>query len=95
MSSGYKSIADIAPGSRWVAADGGHYGYVVVGPSPDPVSEDVIVLGFRDRTATDPSCHEGDVFDSDPRSINYFKLQYRYYELANGYDDTSDKDWCG
>lgn len=92
MSSGYKSIADIAPGSRWVAADGGHYGYVVVGLSPDPTSEDVIVLGFRDRTATDPSCLGDTVFDSDPRSINYFKLQYRYYELADGYGDVNNED---
>ena len=27
MSSGYKSIACITPGSRWIAADGGHYGW--------------------------------------------------------------------
>ena len=92
MSSGYKSIVDITPGSRWVAADGGHYGYIVVGTSPDPVSEDIIVLGFRDRSGSDPVCCGDTVFDREPSSINYFKLQYRYYERADGYGDANNEE---
>ena len=32
------------------------------------------------------------MFDKEPRSINYFKLQYRYYELAGGYGDVNNED---
>ena len=60
----------------------------MVGLSPDPVSEDVIVLGFKQSTNEESRWFGVDKFDPEPRSIHYFKLQYRYTPREAGYDET-------
>ena len=57
-------------GSIWLAADGGSYGHKVVGKK-DTV-KGIIVQPFVLR--------QGErVFDKETTTIDWFKLQYRYY----------------
>jgi hypothetical protein len=52
-------------GSIWMAADGGNYGYLVVGRSK--TTFDLIVKPFNSEGWCD-----------GPDTIDYFKMQYRY-----------------
>ena len=69
MKGEFLSFQEIPVGSIWMAADGGGYGYIVVGKRAWRDGGDVICHGFS----------KNGWLDDNPWEIDWFKLQYRYY----------------
>ena len=64
----FYSFADFPIPSYWRAADGGKNGYNII--SKNEKTEDV--TGYRTS---------GDFIDTNLNKIDYYKIQYRYYEV--------------
>jgi hypothetical protein len=67
----FLTFEEIPMGSIWMAADGGSYGCYVIGKNYE--TKDITYLGFN-------KC--GWFEDVNPWNIDYFKLQYRYCQVA-------------
>jgi hypothetical protein len=70
----FYSISNFPIPSVWLAADGGTYGYIATGI--DTTRDDILVDEFTDYVEGLPLKATG-----VKRSIDYFKIQYRYYQV--------------